>query len=258
MKRHRYKKKMASRLLRHTLTSAMCVLITPTVNPSTAVGVWSAQSAVLVVDSKALRYDGKQLSVCKLVKEGNCAATVVGIGSYEAADGFSLATIVRDACRDGGTIAEIVEKFSTRLRPALKRVLPVIRRHNRNWYDTYFVNHVVAEVIFGGVDKGVPLLIAHSAYLKDNGELLEYRTSLPNERGSTLLLSGHVGPIQAYIKHHSGRLARMDVQTLGRELLGAAITSAKSNSGSPLSMVEVRPSGLRWVEVGLCANDTSP
>jgi hypothetical protein len=122
-------------------------------------------------------------------------------------------------------------------------------------YNKDYKDHAVFEVIFAGFHQSKPMIGIKSFFLDPVGSLGEQTTTLPDEAGNHVAFSGEKEAIKRYTARIPTWYDSSDLFALVRKLIGMEIADQPAKVGPPISVLEIRATGYRWLEPGKCRDE---
>jgi hypothetical protein len=117
-------------------------------------------------------------------------------------------------------------------------------------YKRDYKGKTVLEVIFAGFDQGRPRVAAKSFFLDQNEKLVEHLTSLPDQAGNSVIMSGEVTAAQAEFPNIP-RNASNELRV--KRMIQKQIEATPQKVGPPVTVLTIARIGNSWVEPGFCS-----
>jgi hypothetical protein len=193
-------------------------------------------------------------AICKIHREHGFFFATVGL-FLKRETGFDAVELARKACRETEDIHAVPDILGVLAREPVRKALAYSQRHDPLVYKRDYKGHAVFEVIFAGFLQSKPTIGIKSFYLDRMGELREQTITLPDNAGNRVAFSGEREAIKRYTSRTLNWYDTGDLFGVVRKLIGVEIADQPEKVGPPISVVEIRATGYRWLQSGKCSNE---
>jgi hypothetical protein len=223
------------------------------VNATTVMAVRTPTDIYLGADSKVrlvlpdgtVRYEQR----CKIQQAGDIF--FVSAGPYgRKASGLDVRSLLLDAERLGGTVAETVDRFERLYAIALARALTAVKNETPMVYESHFLNKVISVFLFA-IENETPRSF-HRTFTHQSSEdsvtvTVEQRDCPPGCTSAEHSVSA-VGYGET-MKTFSPSVfeTHPPIQVI-IELIEASIRAEPDLSGGPVDVIHINKDGAKWVQ----------
>jgi hypothetical protein len=141
----------------------LCVLLVPCRLHATSIAIYRSEKMLAIaIDSAfaAIGSNGQHLTTaCKINRVGDTAFAIAGLNGDRYLD---LVQSAKSAIAGGGSLTEIADRFQSQTISAYKQMLCRFRQLNPTAFNTFCENKRGLEIVFLGLDQGIPAVIVVS------------------------------------------------------------------------------------------------
>ena len=237
------------RLTRHTLFSG-----------TTVIALRKSRELVVAVDGVMTTVASDttpklKRPICKLHKAARTYFAIVGFLSSETT-GFSVSKVAAAACRKGGTVAQISQRFQQSVKLGLYKELATAHE-DPELYDEMTHGAPPLEIIFFHVENGAPDTVRSSFYPKFPPETPSFEISTyadnGNDENPSYALLGFNGPANDFLVANPDCLKGNLVEA-ARKIMDATLRADTKREyvDEPITILRLTESGEQWIERGNC------
>ena len=241
----------------HSLAGIALLLAAPAaLRPTTILAVRSGDRILLAADSRVSIHRGRETAAstgCKIHLTHGIAWAQTGF-VFNTRSGFDLESTGTRALAATGTFDDRVQTLAAAVNEPLHRALLALYEQDRQSY--YEMVETPLAIFAAGVAEDAPVLAVVEFARAESGRLSHKIYRCPGDCSSKVLyLSGGMHQEADRLVDSTPALFTRQDWTEGlRMLLDAETAENPRYVGAPYSMVEIRPSGIQWLDRGACAD----
>jgi hypothetical protein len=235
-----------------------CICLGLTLNTqiraSTVVTIVDSDRVLMGADALSRNSTSGPAAICKIHREHGFFFATVGL-FLKRETGFDAVELARGACRETGDIHAVPDILGVLAREPVRKALAYSQQHDPLVYNRDYKGHAVFEVIFAAFLQSKPMIGIKSFFLDPVGGLREQTITLPDEAGNHVAFSGEKEAIKRYTARNPKWYDTSDLFGVVRKLISVEIADQPHKVGPPISILEIRATGYRWLEPGKCRDE---
>lgn len=218
-----------------------------------AFAFWTPAKIVLAADSKVNHMDGELASqTCKIRAFGKFYFAASGF-YRNPSTGYDLWQFAQDELPKAMTVPKAALSLESAVSVRLNVALDEVRRNNPIGFKREFSQTYLAFVI-AGIDNE-RLALSGRSFHPDGIERVAYPQPGRTEGIGFIEFGEHSAVDGAYTAEAFRTLLSGDLVEAARRLVLVEIEATPEKVGPPTTILEIRTSGINWVERGVCKPD---